>query len=314
MSIKKKLIYFHIGYPKTATTFLQKNLFRKHSQINYLSRHYGNEDSSLTKILNDIFYLNDKKFSQNKKHLKKILKKIKFAKSKVNLISEEDVLCHKATKNNNIYKTLKRINFIFNDREHQVKYFFFIRKQNEIIISYYRQFYFSYFSKHYPRFDEFIDSRNKKVPSEILGSFKYYKFYLFLKSVTKKANIKIFLYEDLKYDVLECLKNLCKYLHINNGLNKEISRKKYEKTFDSIKHLNLLPGIKKNLKDYKTLIKFLPIKFVRFVKVIFIDIIKIYFIKKKLKNLPNDINYEKKVKSFYFIDNKKLKKIVRTEY
>ena len=147
-----------------------------------------------------------------------------------------------------------------------------------------------------------------------MNSFKYYEFYLFLRSKTKKKNIKIFSYEDLKYDIQKCLKNICIYFHIHQKLNKEISHKKYEKTFDSINHLNLLEGIKKNFKDYKMLIKFFPSKFARFIRIIFVDIIKIYFIKKKLKNLPNDINYEKKIKSFYLMDNKKLKKIVKTRY
>ena len=314
MSKKKKIIYFHIGYPKTATTFLQKNFFRKHPQINYLSRHYGNKDNNLSKILNYIFDLNDDKFDQNKKNLKKIFNKIKFLQHKINLISEEDVLCHKAIKNNNIYKTLKRINFIFNDKKNEVKYFFFIRKQKDIIISYYRQFYFTYFSKNFPQFNKFINDRNKGKVEDILNSFKYYELYLFLKSITKKKNIKIFLYEDLKNNIHGCLKSLCKYLHIHQKLNKKIAQKKHEKTFDSIKHLNLLEGIKKNFKDYKALIKFFPIKFAKFAKIIFVDIIKIYFIKKKLKNLPNDINYEKKIKFFYLMDNKKLKKIVKTRY
>ena len=175
MSIKKKIIYFHIGYPKTASTFLQKNFFRKHPQISYLSRHYGNKDNNLTTILNYIFDLNDDKFKKNKKYLKKIFKRIKFSQKKINLISEEDVLCHKAIKNNDIYTTLKRINFIFNDKKNEVKYFFFIRKQKDIIISYYRQFYFTYFSKNFPHFNKFINDRKKKKSRMYFVEVKYFE-------------------------------------------------------------------------------------------------------------------------------------------
>ena len=33
-----KKIYFHIGYFKTGTTFLEENLFSKHKDINYLNK------------------------------------------------------------------------------------------------------------------------------------------------------------------------------------------------------------------------------------------------------------------------------------
>ena len=33
-------VFFHIGYPRTGSTFIQKYLFEKHSEINYLGPKY----------------------------------------------------------------------------------------------------------------------------------------------------------------------------------------------------------------------------------------------------------------------------------
>ena len=40
-------IFFHLGYPRTGTTFLQKNLFSKNKKINFIGRksNYGDKIS-----------------------------------------------------------------------------------------------------------------------------------------------------------------------------------------------------------------------------------------------------------------------------
>jgi hypothetical protein len=315
MKNKKKIIYFHIGYPKTATTFLQKNFFKKHPKLNYLSRHYGKIDTHLSNILTKIFDLNDKDFKKKKFFLKKELNNVNFLKNKVNLISEEDILCQRLVRDNDIIKTLKRINYIFNNEKIIIKYFYFVRNQKNIVVSCYRQFYLSYFFTRYPKFDQFLGKRNKGIPKEIFDSFKYNKIYSSLRKIVGKNNIKIFIYEDLKNNSKKCLQQLCKYLNIHDKLNNKIVGLKYEKTFESINHLNLFSAIKKNIKDYKTLIKYLPSKILRFTQIIYFGITKLYFVKKYLKSLPSqNINYKKKIKLFYFYDNKKFKNVIKIDY
>ena len=46
-------VFFHIGYPRTGSTFIQKYLFEKHSEINYLGPKYYD--------FNFVPYLNDSK-------------------------------------------------------------------------------------------------------------------------------------------------------------------------------------------------------------------------------------------------------------
>ena len=43
-----KVIY-HLGYPRTGTTFLQKNLFPSHSEINYIGpKDYNEAETALS--------------------------------------------------------------------------------------------------------------------------------------------------------------------------------------------------------------------------------------------------------------------------
>ena len=83
-------------------------------------------------------------------------------KVKINLISDQNILCHKFRENNDMYRTLDRINQIFKKDDIELKLFFSVRAQEEAILSIYRQFYFSYFSKELPSLNGIFNPNTKK--------------------------------------------------------------------------------------------------------------------------------------------------------
>ena len=66
-----KVIYFHIGYPRASSTFLQKNIFSKVSGINFLNNSYFKDLLRLSKL---IFWSEEKEFEINFKSYSSFLK------------------------------------------------------------------------------------------------------------------------------------------------------------------------------------------------------------------------------------------------
>ena len=54
------IIYFHIGYPKAASTFLQKNIFKNQKKINFINDNFNDEFIEFTKFL---FWSDDEEFN-----------------------------------------------------------------------------------------------------------------------------------------------------------------------------------------------------------------------------------------------------------
>lgn len=296
---KKIKIFLHIGFPKTASTFFQKNIFSKHKQINYYGRCFGKKEKKLEYIINNIISMNDKEFRYSYNKFVNLLNNIKFSKKKINLISEEGLLCQQVWKNNDIYLTVSRLLLIFNQRNFDLNIFFFIRNQKKILISFYKEYYFGYFFHHCNNFKNFVKNRNKIEFKEIWDSFKYFKLLKFLLKNYKKTKIKIFSYEDFDSDPKKFIKLFFQYFKINYNINvnfenkiNSLDQKKYYLKFHLL--------IKKNL-NIKALIK-IPSKILYTLKFI-INYTKFIYCIKKMKKLNTDNDDNLIIEKFYKRDN-----------
>ena len=72
LEVKKK-VFFHFGFPKTGTTFLQELFFPQHSQINYISddpyKNPKNNFFMFPRFKESIWRMNDKEFNNSYKVL-----------------------------------------------------------------------------------------------------------------------------------------------------------------------------------------------------------------------------------------------------
>tara|TARA_B110000971_G_C19926830_1_gene461970 strand:+ start:42 stop:992 length:951 start_codon:yes stop_codon:yes gene_type:complete len=202
--------YIHIGYPKAASTFLQKTILPKLKNCNVL-------DKDKSEVRNQIFYrlitLDEAEYNKNKKNLintlyqevKKINKTDKIYVSWPGFINP--IKFHTKTNpwGNNINRTILRINEIFSNIG-KVNFILIIRNYSDLIESFFNQI------NHLLKFDfkdehliQALKKENEKY--KFLLDFFYFSRIINLFS-NNKINNSVILYEDLIYDTLKFQKAL----------------------------------------------------------------------------------------------------------
>jgi len=235
-------VFFHIGYPRTGTTFLQANIFPFHSQINYLGpKHhfYGDQPEVKVYLKNDLLKkitnsfksknIYELKTSEVVEEMQKIIDINQFDQKKINLISTEKYLTYGFKSYKEIYLIKKYLSAKVENLDFQI--FYLIRNQYDIIFS---QFHHGNFllkkQLGIDEFEKLIFSLNniaqtKKEVCEFFELYDYYKIYNELKEIFGEKNIKILEYENFKEDPQDFFSRLSKILkiensEINNLLNK----------------------------------------------------------------------------------------------
>ena len=147
-------IIFHIGYPRTGSTYLQTKIFPKISNLNFSGKPFNKKNSKIFhEFEKKIFNYDEIFFQKNKNYLAKQIKTL-FNK-KINLLSHEGFLRNtrffekknKFYKGNNYSTNLRRIYQVLNllTTRKNIFYLIFVRKQQDILPSYYSNFWESEF-------------------------------------------------------------------------------------------------------------------------------------------------------------------------
>tara|TARA_B100001059_G_C17836721_1_gene588656 strand:+ start:794 stop:1753 length:960 start_codon:yes stop_codon:yes gene_type:complete len=309
----KKKVFFHFGYPKTATVFLQKNFFSKHDMINFFCRNHSKNDLIIFSVIDQIIELNNLDFSKKKNIFKEIFKNINFDSKKINLISDQNILCHKFRKDNNIYRTFDRINKIFVRDDVELYIFFSVRKQSDALLSIYRQFYHTYFSKMLPDLNNFFSINSENDIKEILESLKYNKILLHLSNIFGENKIKLFSFELLKSNRSKFLFYLCEYLNIHTDLIQKMNSLQYENKF-SLKKVSLLKSIRYNLSNWPNLMSNFHLKIFRFLKFLLFEYIQGKIRLSYLSKISFNESCKEKIINYYNDDNLQLKKKTNIDY
>lgn len=247
MFMKKKL-YIHLGYPRTGTKTLQTHFFPNHKDINYLGRHPKKRDlgSPHIDIINTIMILPDSIFEINKNSIINEVKKLPFVDNKINVISSEFFILseflydgsYQVDKENKLerawfqkkkelnYKsditverTITRLKSILEEIEVELKVFFSIREQSSEIISLYVAAAPESGSS-FPITAEFlVGSIKKNVDNPFIKvfieTFNYYSKHSTLSKLVGENNLKVLVYEDLKYNKKFFLEEISNFLGID---------------------------------------------------------------------------------------------------
>lgn len=277
--MSSKYIYIHLGFPKTASTYLQKRVFINSDEINYLGKPFN---TNISKIEKSIFLLSDQEFKEDILQLKFIFLSNLDDKKK-NLLSHEGFLRftrYEKPGGNSIIKIIERINKLLNP-EYKIKYFFLIRNHVEMLYSYFNTFNNS-LKKYNFNTKIFLETLEKKNINNqfILNNFKFFEILELIRNNLDGNECEIFLYEDLKKDKLNFLKDLSNFFELNtpftelageniilNSTDQKFKRFiinfdflfskifKEKKIFQFRKYLNYLKYIITALKNKKELIK-----------------------------------------------------------
>ena len=293
-----KKIYFHIGYPRSGSTYIQKNYFSSQKKnINFISRkfNYGNEDYFFYQTLDKIVTFNKKKFMKNLKKICQDFKKIQFNSKKINIISEELVLCQGVWKNNNVYRTLERLIVIFKKIRMSPRFIIVIRNQEDLLLSYYKYFFSNYFFIKKINFNKMIKKK------EHLIQFNFFNLAMFFKK--KKIQFNFFLFEDLIKNEKKFESDLFRYLRIKK-YNKKFLKDKSYKIINSNNYLHkYLISISFWFRSQKS---FNILNLLNFINKI---ICRIYR-DQKIKNFNITKEQKKFINSYYYKSNLKLNNLI----
>lgn len=229
----KKLI-IHIGYPKTATTSLQFNLFTrlmKEGKIEYLNHlRAGNKDQgdiSVEKILSSIMGIKSNiDYSDEVEIISKI-------DSPLSIISNESI-SHvsgkslKASYRTGAFWNAKKIKKIFSPYFDSIEIIMTIRAQITIIPSYYTQEYFNIINDK-PNFKDIGEWTQNNFGENIQDDnlmFNYKKMYSTYAKYFGEKNVHVLVYEDLLHDKIRYYKQIATILE----LKPKIIQKYFETT------------------------------------------------------------------------------------
>lgn len=201
---KNKTIYVHIGFPKTATTTLQNNVFCGHSDINYFGKPFHSETKDMqlvnmqVEVVRKLWRQPENKYERNR--LKYLVKDsfVPFLDSvKKNIISLEEFS----------YATERRLLIAERLRDifKECKIIITIRSQQEAIIS-------AYFWKQMnleinEPFDDWFQKMVSKLPDTDLFLLNYTTIRLFNYAEVIEAYERVFKKENILVLPMEWLKN-----------------------------------------------------------------------------------------------------------
>jgi hypothetical protein len=252
-----KTIYLHIGYPKTATTTLQKHIFPYLHGLKYFHKEFGNK--SLDTIIEELLSkkITDLDISSYRDVIDKEL-------SSTNLISAENIIFRSFLP----YKTNNGITFqnqtiiadklkkVFDPLKFDVKILIVLRKQISIISSIYAQSYTDFYSNfdEYNKFKKYVqffstDQLKKHPLNELIT---YNEVVLYYNKLFGKNNVHVLLYEEMLNDKDLFLMNLMDTINISSyHFNTAIQQENVRSTDYGYKKVNelTLRILLKNLKN-----------------------------------------------------------------
>lgn len=214
-------VFFHVGYPKAASTSLQRNLFLNHPDINYLSPQIWYNFYDNLKFLDSVLDRNNLK--NNPKDILENQIKTYFKLNQKNVFSDERMIDQFSDEQLDNTSKANRIKLCIPN----AKIIIMIRNQIDLIRSWY-DFLFPDTS-----LDKWLTKlfNNQQQGYRFLECLNFYETVSFYHYLFGKENVKILLFEELKYEPNLFCRKLSDFMEISkkdtiNALikNKEIYR------------------------------------------------------------------------------------------
>jgi len=194
----RKLI-LHLGYPKTATTTIQQNLFCRHKGINYLGRPFHGE--KLTKALCIISDYDNIVFDQYLDFIVTVFDSI-IEDDRTNVLSSEHHV-HKFTltlggaSERNIGLIAKRLHTVFKKIDDvDVQFLFTLRRQTDMLETYYVQKYNDFQRTSINTFDKFYEYSINHVNRGFMLTLDYDRVVSFYCDLFGSDRVSVLIFEE----------------------------------------------------------------------------------------------------------------------
>ena len=231
-------VLIHLGYPRTGSTLLQKNIFPVHKQINFLGPNNYHDFNNVKITQNDLdtISMKNNEFDLDKKVISESNKNFiqYFDEDKINVISSEAYTMFQ----NSIYnfRDLRYLEILLNKNYKNVRFDFLIvlRNHYDLIKSIYH-FNYHKISKilRIKDFKLIFDLLDDKIPDEydfplkqFLLNYDFYHLHKNLLSKFQNTNIKYLFYEDLKLNKDYFSDELSNFLNIDNFYTRKLFNSK----------------------------------------------------------------------------------------
>ncbi len=214
--------FVHIGFPKSASTFLQKRIFSKNDRINYIKD---------PKFYEYLYTKKKVSIKLRKKYINNFIKK-KFSTTKINIISAEVFVMPNDClfthpRDNDWKKILENKDIMYNLRNLPIDYeiIMIIRNQRSWLISWYQERVKRLETK---SFKSWLESKEIKNTLEVIDFYETIKIW---KNFFKKKKISIIPFELLKNSSEEFIKEISQILGIeikvddNSIIKKSVSNR-----------------------------------------------------------------------------------------
>jgi hypothetical protein len=219
----EKCIYLHIGYPKTATTTLQKHLFPKHSGILSL-QNYGEPS-----FIKNIFSSRENSIKRNLKSITEELSGYITNEYNNYIYSSESLTSFSMFFRQNPYPFLytlepnsvaRKLKTAFGETGvfDRVKIIVSIRRQNDLLKSMYAQVYNLVFKRYRVTntFQKFINFAIENKDNFILDSLQYNDVITEYENIFDKENVCVLVFEQLIQDRDTYIEKLCSFMNIDS--------------------------------------------------------------------------------------------------
>ena len=213
-----KVLYVHIGLPRTATKTLQLKLFNKHNGLNYLGR-FPNRNPSHNKTISKIFSYTDQEFIKNFDNLSREIKNLPLSSNKTNLISDEffvlsDLLHQKIF----IKDSIQRLNKLCKINNINLKIIYSVRNQTDIIKSLFSVTFLSSLKTDCEKIISAI--RREEIDaytSRFIIGFDYNQLHNTLLEIVGRDNLNVIFYEKLLISKEEYFSEISSLLNLSNS-------------------------------------------------------------------------------------------------
>jgi len=276
--MSKPVLFFHVGYPKTATTSIQNTFYSKHRDIFLLDQHFSGTigRKKFLDFHNDFFCTDSVFFEEFCKKYRFIIDELNSSDKKVLVLSNEMFL----TKDEYTIKgkccpdfglIADRIYRFFKD-SYDIKIIITVREQKTFIPSYFVHF-------RTGNFDNFINGGLVEPSKGFFGSMFYYDIILFYTKIFGKDNVQVLLYEEYARSKDSFIDKLSNFLGVDANCLDLKDNQKYNvkdknkggytinlyKLLSSLKHNSFLRHINMNnffMKKCAYLLSFIKVPFV----------------------------------------------------
>jgi hypothetical protein len=224
-------LFIHVGFPKTASTTLQRHLFARHSGLGYLGKPFS---ETMAQVEESILRLDSFLYQESKAGLQDLVRdEISKSQHDKLLISHEGFLRNTRYGHHDLGTTAQRLHQVFAEGlgpDSTVRIIVNLRKQPDLILSHYAHF----IRGSQDDFDSYVETILKNPHYDFPSSLYYYELLSYYADLFGKDNINVVIFECLQRNREQFVGELSAILGIDAAESGRLLEGKHQKQKDKL--------------------------------------------------------------------------------